>query len=343
MISHKTVKQLETLKAIKPRTEWRDRTRDILLSQVSSQGRGEAQNASLFWGVGAYTRDSFSVAYRMTVGQLFARPLAFAGFLSLLLVGAVSAGVASDKSIPGDALYTVKQTHEQIRVAFVSPEDRPTLQLEFAQKRLEEIGTLSERQVSAEEKDTTSTLLTRNAQDSIVSAQNDLEQLKKTEPKKAVRTAALVSQQAGEYEQVISQTKSGNGSGLRDVMANLDDTQEKALAVIVDKKESAGLAESQVATHITDAIDILEERLAHLENVSAAGFKNAPVLAEKSSEAKKNLQDARDSSERRDFKAALDKISLSRGIIAKVEKDLDTNEKNMAKKGDSDSGESDLK
>ncbi|MBI4600046.1 hypothetical protein HY732_03935 [Candidatus Uhrbacteria bacterium] len=339
MTSRKLAKQLGTLKAIKPRTEWRDRARDILLSQVRSQGRG-AQNVSVFGGVSAYTRDSLTVAYRMTIGQLFARPLVLSGFLSVLLVGAISAGVASEKSIPGDPLYTVKQTHEQISGVFVSPENRPAFQLELAQKRLEEMNTLSDRPVSAEEKNQKAVLLAKNARESIATAQNDLEQLKKAEPKKAVQAAAVVNQRAGEYERAITQ----NGSHVQEVIANLDETQSKALAVIVDKKDTAGVGESQVASHISDAIDGLQERLARLETVSAAGFKSAPRLTEKSSEAKKNLQDARDGVERRDFKLALDKISLSRGIITAVEKELGAQEENTAKKGDSDNtGNGDLK
>lgn len=340
MTSRKLVKQLETLKAIKPRTEWKDRTRDILLSQIGAQGRGEAQKFAMLGGVGAYTRDSLTLAYRMTIGQLFARPLVLSGFLSILLVGAISAGVASEKSVPGDPLYTVKQTHEQLRVAFVSPEDRPTLQLELAQNRLEEIGSLSDRSLSDEEKDKQVAVLAQNARENITAAQNDLEQLKKKEPKKALQAAALVNKKVGEYEQA---QRNDSSSTLQNVIENLDETQNKALAVIVDKKDAAGVAESEVATHITDAIDGLEERLSHLERVSAAGFKSAPQLTEKSTEAKKNLQDARDSVDRRDFKFALDKISVSRGIIAGVEKELDVQEKNTVKKGDLDTGGSDLK
>ena len=291
-------------------------------------------------GVGAYTRDSLTICYLMNIGQLFARPLVLSGFLSILLVGAISAGVASERSVPGDPLYTVKQTHEQIRIAFVSPENRPTLRLELAQNRLDEIGSLSDRALSDEEKSKQTAELVQDARKSIVTAQDDLEQLKKEEPKKAVQVAALVNKRAGEYEQA---QRDGAGSPLRDVMKTLDETQNKALAVIVDKKDTAGLAESEVATHITDAIDVLEERLSRMEKVSAAGFKDAPQLTEKSSEAKKNLQDARDSVERRDFKLALDQISLSRGIIAGVENELDAQEENIAKKGDADTGSIDLK
>jgi|GEM_PF-1385196 len=330
MTTRKLTEQLGTLKAIKPRTEWRDRTRDILLSQIKAQGTSDTMSVSVLGGVGAYTRDSFALAYRVTIGQLFVRPLVLSGFLSVLLVGAISVGVASEKSIPGDPLYAVKQTHEQIKIALVAPEERSTLQFELAQKRLEEMGTLSDRALSTEEKEQKTALLVQNAQENIANVQKDLDQLKKEEPKKAVQVAALINQKAGEYEQAVTNTrteataqKEGINSHIQDVIANLDETQNKALAVIVDKKDTAGVAESEVASHITDAIAGLEERLARLEKVSAAGFQKNTQLSNKSNEAKRNLQDARDGVERRDFKVALDRISLSRGIIASVEKELD--------------------
>jgi hypothetical protein len=333
MSSRKLARQLETLKAIKPSTEWRDRTRDILLSQVKGQGAGGLQHVSMLGGVGAYTRDSLAIAYRVTIGQLFSRPLVLSGALGVLVVGAISAGLASQQSIPGDPLYTVKQTHEQIRVVFVAPENRPAFQLELAQERIEELATLSGRSLSEEEKDQKTALLVEQARQTITGAQDDLEKLKKEQPKKAVQAAAMVNQKAGEYEQGIVK----NSEQSAQLIANLDETQNKALAVIVEKKDTAGIAESEVASHITSAIDTLEERLARLETVSAAGFRNNTQLSEKSNEAKKNLQDARDGVERRDFRAALDKISLSRGIIASVEKEMvPTTDSKPAKKGDID-------
>ena len=336
------VKQLETLQAIKPRTEWKHSAREILLSQISAQGAVQAGRVSAFSGVVAYARGASSIVYRATIGQLFERPLVLSGVLSLFVVGAVSAAVASRDSLPGDPLYTLKQTHEQIRVAIVAPENRPSLQLELAQNRLEELNVLSGLSLSAEEKNVRATELVDHARQSISGIQEDLERLTKETPKKAVQVATAVGKQAGEYEAGVTSGKqslsasSVVNSNIHSVIESLDKTQDKALAVIVDKKDSAGVSESEVASNVQDAITSLEARLSRIEKVSAAGLKKDAALGVRSDEAKKNLRSAHDLVDRKDFKVALDRISLSRGIITSLEKDLDQSADASAPKGDTE-------
>ncbi len=314
MTTRKLVKQLGALEAIKPRTEWKEKTRDILLSQIRAQGASQRQSSQILAGANAYVHDALHSAYRMTLGSLFERPLVLSGVLSVLVVGVVSVAVASQSSIPGDPLYTVKRTHEQLRVAIVSPEGRPSLQLELAEKRLQELDTLSNRPISDEQKATTAQALTLTAQQNISNANDELDQLKKEAPKKAVDVAVAL----------VAHTN--------DAIANLDETQNKALAVIVEKKDSAGVSESEVAGHIDSVIQSLEERLARTEKVSAASLKDSARI-ERSSEARRNLEIARDYVDHKDFKVALDKISLSRTIISSLESEAASSEK----KGDAES------
>lgn len=329
MASRKLIKQLETLQAIKPRTEWKNSAREILLSQIHAQGAVQAGRVSVFSGAIAYARGAGSTAYKVTIGQLFERPLVMSGALSVLVVGVVSAVVASGNSLPGDPLYSLKQTHEQIRVAIVAPEGRSALQLELAGNRLEELNQVSQSSLSSEEKKARATELVANADQNIATIKDDLERLTKEEPKKAVEVATTVGKKAGEYETGVTNNKQSLAVSpsvaptINRVIENLDKAQDQALAVIVDKKDSAGMSESEVASNVQGAIDSLEARLAHIEKVSAAGLKKDAVLSGKSSEAKKNLKTARDLVDRKDFKVALDKISLSRGIITSLEKDLD--------------------
>lgn len=335
------VKQLETLQAIKPRTEWKHSAREILLSQISAQGAVQAGRVSVFSGAIAYARGAGSVAYRVTIGQLFERPLVLSGVLSVLVVGVVSVAVASRDSLPGDPLYSLKQTHENIRIAIVAPEDRPVLQLELAQNRLEELNQVSQGSLSTEEKNAKATELAENADRGIATIKDDLERLKKSTPKKAIEIATAIGKQAGEYETGVTSSNNSLGASspiaptLHRVIENLDKAQDQALSVIVEKKDSAGVSEAEVASNVQDAIDSLEARLARIEKVSAAGLKKDGALSGKSNEAKKNLKGARDLVDRRDFKVALDKISLSRGMITSLEKDIrqsgDSEQKTEAK------------
>ena len=61
----------------------------------------------------------------------------------LLLVG--SAVTASAASVPGDSLYSLKRTTEQVRLALAPVQQQADLHLEFARQRLQEVRTLTGR------------------------------------------------------------------------------------------------------------------------------------------------------------------------------------------------------
>lgn len=327
MISHKLAAHLDSLKAIKPRTEWRDRTREILLSQVCAQGSQTAHHAPVVGQAIAYTRGAFVLAYRQTFEQLFARPLVLSGVLSAAVVASLSIVVASQGSVPGDPLYTVKRTGEQIQVAFVSPETRPGLQLDLAGKRLEELSLLSARSSGTDAKAGQTTQLTKEAGESISAAQKELIRLSKETPEKAAAVAAQVAAKA---------TPEGGSQApeVAEVIARIDETKGAALQVIVDKKDSAKISDTEVSAHLEGAIADLEARLARLQSVRAAGFQGETTG--KAQEAKDALQEARESLLRNEFTIALSGINQSRKIIAE-------GERAVSARGDADTKGGELK
>ncbi len=323
MISRKLAGQLDSLKAIKPRTEWRDRTREILLSQICAQGSQQAHHAPVFGQALAYTRGAFVLAYRQTFEQLFARPLVLSGVLSAAVVASLSIVVASQGSVPGDPLYTVKRTGEQIQVAFVSPGDRPTLQLDLAGKRIEELSLLSARSLTDETEVQTAqeARLAQEADESISTAQKDLLRLSKETPEKAAAVAVHVKEQTIQSKEQAAKVTPEGGSQTPEVagvIARLDETKGAALQVIVDKKDSAKISDNEVSAHLEEAITDLEARLARLQSVRAAGFQGE--TGGKAQEAKDALQEARESLSRNDFSIALSGINQSRKIIAEGER-----------------------
>lgn len=327
MASRKLVQQLDSLKAIKPRTEWSTRTREILLSQVASQGSGQEAHTSAVGSTTAYLRGAIIFGYRQTFEQLFARPLVLSGSLSVFVVMVVSAVLASQGSAPGDPLYAVKRTEESVRVAFVSPADRPGLQLDFANKRIQEFSDISSRSLSVEEKVVQKARLAEEATTSIGAAREDLLRLTKETPDTAVRVATALKERA---TQSVQQAKNAE---LSDVVDGLNEAKGSALEVIVDKQGAAKVSDTEVTGHLQEAIGELEERLASLESVSAAGFKDGTSFEGTSSEVKEVLRHARESLDRKDFKIALQGISRSRGLIAGAEKKL------RQSGGDADTGD----
>jgi hypothetical protein len=81
------------------------------------------------------------------IARKYQKGIASVMVLALLaLLGTGGVVVASDNAVPGDALYTVDQATERVRLALAaSPEAKARLEANLAQERLEEAVTLTQR------------------------------------------------------------------------------------------------------------------------------------------------------------------------------------------------------
>lgn len=70
------------------------------------------------------------------------RPIYASLFLFFLLIGLFS---LSQRSLPGEPLYYIKKVREKIETAFVKEEEKPKVNLELANKRLEELKEVAEK------------------------------------------------------------------------------------------------------------------------------------------------------------------------------------------------------
>jgi len=107
--------KIRELRQIKPRKDW------VLLTKTQILGQEETPKFELF---------------------PFFRP-AYAGlFFLLLLVGLIELAQAA---LPGDPLYSLKRITEKAQAVFVSEEERPNLNFELANKRLEELNQIAQK------------------------------------------------------------------------------------------------------------------------------------------------------------------------------------------------------
>ncbi len=66
-------------------------------------------------------------------------------FASLIIFGFVAGAFGfAQGALPGDPIYALKRVSEKTRLAFVSERDLPNVQLEFVNKRLEELNTIAQ-------------------------------------------------------------------------------------------------------------------------------------------------------------------------------------------------------
>ncbi|MFH1401737.1 MAG: DUF5667 domain-containing protein [Parcubacteria group bacterium] len=67
-------------------------------------------------------------------------------FASLIIFGFVAGAFGfAQGALPGDPIYALKRISEKTHLAFVSEKDLPYVQLELANKRLEELNTIAQR------------------------------------------------------------------------------------------------------------------------------------------------------------------------------------------------------
>jgi hypothetical protein len=136
--------------------------------------------------------------------------------VALLLVG--SAVTASAASVPGDALYPLKRTTEQVRLALAPAQQQADLHLEFARQRLQEVRTLTDRGEVSDE------LLSE------ISSETDqvLKQIPALPPdKQQMLLASLTSFQDQSVQVLQSIASSTQGDVQAEVMAALADAESK--------------------------------------------------------------------------------------------------------------------
>lgn len=124
-------KKLQNLQTIKPNTEW------VAFNKAEILGKEfEAERAWSF-------EESFS-----TISSVFKVPRlasVYAGF-ALVVFGVFGTSLAARNAMPGDPLYAVKQTEENIKMAMImSPEQKTVAQVDQASNRLDELDKVSKQ------------------------------------------------------------------------------------------------------------------------------------------------------------------------------------------------------
>lgn len=127
------IAKISLLKEIKPRQDWVILTRSRIV-ELESQKIDLASRKRPIWGI---------VDFISALRYYLEKPAFVMPFLAL----SVSAGLVwqmSSKSLPGDTLYLVKAAVERVPFTFSSEEEKPFLQLELTQKRLDDLKKIAE-------------------------------------------------------------------------------------------------------------------------------------------------------------------------------------------------------
>ncbi|KKW34696.1 MAG: hypothetical protein UY81_C0064G0001, partial [Candidatus Giovannonibacteria bacterium GW2011_GWA2_53_7] len=208
--------------------------------QALLEGIGAEETARPTYAFKDYADFAFScVMYSV------ARPMAV-GLSSVVLAlgGWVVAVNAASGSVPGDALYPVKIATEQVQLRLTtSSEQRAKLHIEFAGRRLEEVGTVQSSDRTGK------SVRVQNALGSfrkeIAGVQTEINSASKNDPETASKIATYIGEKTNEYTDQIRARIASEGVQESDtVRAEAEAAQSDAfnvnqetVRVLVDRHE----------------------------------------------------------------------------------------------------------
>lgn len=328
-MDRKTVRQLKMLSAINPREEWKEKTRDVLLSQMrASLGREVSPMTAVEQGL-LYTAETVRIVYRATFGIVFSHPIV--SMASLVIVMGASMGIlfVAERSLPGDPLYAVKQTHEDVSVAFLPFDQRPEAELARVQRRLEELRVLSTSPISPQERERHNEEVIANLSKNISTARERFDAVSASaDPTRAIEVASQIKEQTASTNEKIRDLRLAGVSGekLETARQSISQADQKALEIIVEKGERGGLSNDAIASKLAQEVKMAQSTLQTLSVrvsiATASNFENSQDLKKSTDEATKSLVSAKESIEKNDFTLALEKLNQSKELITSIERQL---------------------
>jgi len=134
MDNKELIRKIKKLSKIQPSQKWLGLTRYELIAELNSENQSFGMTGFFNW-------------------LLQAQSMALVTCLLLIFIGGPWLAVkASQPSLPGDLLYSVKKMNEGVLITVASDYNKAKLQAEFAGSRLEELDKITEDSFSQEEK-----------------------------------------------------------------------------------------------------------------------------------------------------------------------------------------------
>ena len=225
------IKKIKGLKEIKPSKEWLNSTRHNLMTEIDF-------NEDMFFSFN-WLKQPQAVALTICLALIF-----FGGPWMTLK--------ASQSSLPGDLLYSVKKISEDVQTTIASDGGKVNLQAEFAGRRLEELNKITYDSYSSEEKVKKSEQIMNDFKDNLAQISQNVNKVSKEE-------AVAVAQKTMKIEESLERTKDGISGEIKEIAEKaIDDVKYQILAVITDNESKNG--ETNASTTDKEIITYLEDK-----------------------------------------------------------------------------------
>lgn len=328
------VEQLKTLKEIKPRAEWVNSSRELLLSQISAQ----SENSKTSVGANAW----FFIKSAMPGGVLrfVAQPIGVLSVILLFVAGTGILGVnASKTSLPGDLLYPVKLTSEKVSLSLIINDSKKAEKhLEYAEERVKEMEAVSAQPLEAQDKKDKIKQAVSGLMDQMEGAQTQLDKVKdaheigQTENKVIVEVALGVDKKTEELSQKIALQKEEYKedkeleTAFGAAQATTNQTGVKAVEVVINGVENSKLEMptkeimNVIQKKIENTAVTVEEMKKSIEQAGAVENHVDVILEmkDKPTTATSTLSEAQEFLNQGDLTGAIERIKTTVGITNEV-------------------------
>jgi len=224
------IKRLASLKQIKPREDWVIFAKKRLFEQETLEEVLPLQKGRFF--------------AIFELSSLFMKYLEKPAFVMPVLAVLVAGGLiwqVSTKSLPGDVLYPLKNAAEQASVTFSSEDEKPFMQIELTQRRLEDLKRIAE---SNQVRNLPAAIKAFEA--TISELSNSLDKIVENQPEKALQVGRVIVQlqeEKSKVEKTLGALLSGGEKGELD--AGTQFVKEIVESVLAE--DNSLLAEEQQA------------------------------------------------------------------------------------------------
>ena len=179
------IRKIKKLGKIQPSQKWLGLTRYNLIAELDSENQSFGMTGFFNW-------------------LLQAQSMALVTCLILIFLGGPWLAVkASQPSLPGDLLYSVKKINEGVQITVALERNKAKLQAEFAGSRLEELDKITEDSFSQEEKTDKSKQILNDFKSNLAGISQHVSNFSKEEAVAAAKTAKKLKQDLDNTKQDI--------------------------------------------------------------------------------------------------------------------------------------------
>lgn len=307
----RSIKQLKNFGAAgAPSGNFVNRNKEILMMQIKNSSAEKEQVLSI------------KTIWRMTEAVMPEHLFKFAvkpALLAVLVFGIAFGGwaatvSASYDSLPGDTLYTLKIMTEKAQLALTPEDAKPSLQMELASRRLEEMIKIANEEASESQGVRTQEAVD-NFTKQVQEVKTTLENLQtQDDAPKALEVAQIVDRKTAEYSSILADAKETVPTEAREniaVAANVvNDTSIKAVEVIVKttNDSATGTDRQDVTTKVEEKIKMVEEQVSQMSSTSTI---NGTIAQE----AKDGLTEARQALSNDNLTTVVDKLVEVKNLV----------------------------